>query len=171
MLPQDVQTVFLGNTVGEELADAGEAKLLPFDLSHLFDQHPYDLSGGEQQLLALAKVLASHPRLLLLDEPTKGLDAGAKEKILSVLHALKERGVTVVIVTHDVEFAATAADRCALFFRGSIVSTGTPVPFFSDNSFYTTAVRRMTRGYYDGVVTLDALTELCRRNGRREVET
>ena len=168
MLPQDVQTVFLCSTVREELAQVGAgAQLLPFDLTHLSEQHPYDLSGGEQQLLGIAKVLAARPRLLLLDEPTKGLDAGAKEKILSVLRALKERGVTVVIVTHDVEFAAAAADRCALFFRGSIVSVGTPAPFFSDNSFYTTAVRRITRGYYDGVVTLEAAAELCRRNGKR----
>lgn len=169
MLPQDVQTVFLRNTVREELLECGaELSELPYDISHLLDKHPYDLSGGEQQLTALAKVLAAKPRLLLLDEPTKGLDAAAKLGIIKVLGSLQEKGVTVVTVTHDVEFAALCADRCAMFFGGRIVSEGTPHEFFSRNSFYTTAVSRMTRDWYDNAVTLDDAVKLCRLNGRRE---
>ena len=168
LLPQDVQTVFLRNTVREELQECGaDAAALPFDISHLLDKHPYDLSGGEQQLTALAKVLAANPRLLLLDEPTKGLDAAAKRNIISILKTLKERGVTIVTVTHDVEFAAICADRCAMFFGGRIVSEGTPGRFFSENSFYTTAVSRMTRGYYKNAVTVEDAAELCRLNGER----
>lgn len=171
MLPQDVQTVFLKNTVREELQDAGaDIDALPYDISHLLDKHPYDLSGGEQQLAALAKVLAARPRLLLLDEPTKGLDAYSRGLMTEVLRRLKAGGVTVVIVTHDVEFAAECADRCGLFFGGRVVSCGTPTEFFSGNSFYTTAVSRMTRGYYDGAVTAEQVAELCRRNGRRKTE-
>ena len=169
MLPQDVQTVFLCNTVREELKEAQEGlALLPFDLTHLFDQHPYDLSGGEQQLVALAKVLSTKPRLLLLDEPTKGIDAAAKQKLLTVLRKLKEKGMTIAIVTHDVEFTALCADRCALFFRGNIISEGTPRAFFAENSFYTTAVSRMTRGYYDNAVTVEDAVQLCRANGRKD---
>jgi len=169
MLPQDVQTVFLRNTVREELEECGAVvSELPYDVSDLLDKHPYDLSGGQQQLVALAKVLASKPKLLLLDEPTKGLDASAKLGIISVIRSLKERGVTVAIVTHDVEFAAVCADRCAMFFGGKIVSTGTPNEFFSRNNFYTTAVSRMTRGYFDNAVTLEDAVELCRINGRKE---
>lgn len=169
MLPQDVQTVFLRNTVREELEECGAVvSELPYDVSDLLDKHPYDLSGGQQQLVALAKVLASKPKLLLLDEPTKGLDASAKLGIISVIRSLKERGVTVAIVTHDVEFAAVCADRCAMFFCGKIVSTGTPNEFFSRNNFYTTAVSRMTRGYFDNAVTLEDAVELCRINGRKE---
>ena len=85
--------------------------------------------------------------------------------ILSVLKTLKAQGMTVVIVTHDVEFAALCADRCAMFFRGEITSIDTPRAFFAENNFYTTAVNRMTRGYYDGVVTVPELAELCRKNG------
>ncbi len=165
VLPQDVQTVFLRNTVREELAEVGGNEIeLPYDLTPLMDKHPYDLSGGEQQLVALAKVLATKPKLLLLDEPTKGLDAYAKKGIISVLKKLQASGVTIVAVTHDVEFAAQCADRCALFFRGEITSIDTPVKFFAENTFYTTAANRMTRGYYDGVVTVDDAVSLCLQN-------
>ncbi len=169
LLPQNVQTVFLKNTVREELEDAGaDPKALPFDLSRLLHRHPYDLSGGERQLVALAKVLASRPRLLLADEPTKGLDAHAKEKLAQILFSLRENGVTVVVVTHDTELAASIADRTALFFRGGIVCSCTPREFFSGNRFYTTAVSRMTRGFYDGAVTVGDAAALCLTNGRRE---
>lgn len=169
MLPQDVQTVFLKNTVREELEECGaKVSELPYDISHLLDKHPYDLSGGEQQLTALAKVLAAEPKLLLLDEPTKGLDASAKRNIISVLKQLKNDGMTIVTVTHDVEFAAMCADRCTMFFDGGIVSSGAPDEFFSENSFYTTAASRMTRGYYDKAVTVEAAAELCRRNGEKQ---
>ena len=156
MLPQDVQTIFLRNTVREELADAGNsAAALPYDINSLLDKHPYDLSGGEQQLVALAKVLATEPKLLLLDEPTKGIDAYAAERISGILKDLKASGMTIVIVTHDVEFAARTADRCAMFFRGEVTSIGTPRRFFSENNFYTTAVNRITRGYYSDCITLE----------------
>ena len=156
MLPQDVQTIFLKNTVREELKDAGEsAASLPYDIESLMDKHPYDLSGGEQQLVGLAKVLASQPRLLLLDEPTKGIDTYSAERISGILKKLRDGGMTIVIVTHDVEFAARTADRCAMFFRGEVTSVDTPRPFFSENNFYTTAVNRMTRGSFKGCVTLE----------------
>jgi len=163
LLPQDVQSVFLCSTVREELAECGaSAELLPIDFTPLMDKHPYDLSGGEQQLVALAKVLATQPRLLLLDEPTKGVDAAAKSRLIGVLKALKAKGMTLVIVTHDVEFAAECADRCCFVFRGQIVSEGTPRACFSQNSFYTTAVSRMTRGLLDGAVTVEDAATLLR---------
>ena len=166
LLPQDVQTVFLGNTVAEELADAQAGlEMLPMSLEHLRGRHPYDLSGGEQQLVALARVLATRPKLLLMDEPTKGVDAHAKKQLLDVLQALKKQGVTILIVTHDVEFAALCADRCLMLFRGRIVSQGTPATFFGNSSFYTTAVSRMSRGYYENAVTVEAAAALCRLNG------
>lgn len=166
LLPQDVQTAFLCNTVREELADAGiDASALPFDLSHLLDIHPYDLSGGEQQLLALAKVLATKPRILLMDEPTKGLDAEKKVQLLEIIRKLRTEGVSILIVTHDVEFAALCADRCVLFFRGSAISDGLPRAFFAENNFYTTAARRMTRGYFENAVTVQDVITLCKGDG------
>lgn len=164
-LPQDVQTVFLKNTVEQELVDAGAQNIsLPFDLTALYHKHPYDLSGGQQQLVALAKVLALSPKLLLLDEPTKGIDANAKQKLIDVLRELKSSGLTVVMVTHDVEFAAVCADRCALFFNGTIISHRPSTQFFAENNFYTTAISRMTRGFFDNAVTLQDAVKLCSLN-------
>ncbi|MBQ5318502.1 MAG: ATP-binding cassette domain-containing protein [Oscillospiraceae bacterium] len=165
VLPQDVQTVFMRNTVREELEGAeSEAEMLPLDLEKLMDKHPYDLSGGEQQLVALAKVLAAKPKLLLLDEPTKGIDADSKYQLTDILRRLKSDGMTIVIVTHDTEFACDCADRCAMFFRGEIVSADTPREFFSGNNFYTTAISRMTRGVYRDAVSIADAVELCRLN-------
>ena len=86
---------------------------------------------------------------------------------MTILRGLKARGMTIVMVTHDVEFAALCADRCAMFFRGNIVSEGAPSAFFCENSFYTTAISRMTRGYYEGVVTVQDAAQLCRMNGEK----
>lgn len=172
LLPQDVQTVFLRNSVREELEDAGIAPdALPFDLTPHLDKHPYDLSGGEQQLCALTKVLATKPKILLLDEPTKGLDAASKQTIMKLMRKLADGGMTIVTVTHDVEFAAQCADRCALFFRGRIVSTAVPDAFFSENSFYTTAASRITRGHFKNAVTAEKAAELCLLNGRKAAGT
>ena len=166
MLPQDAQTVFLKSTVRDELREVGaDPSALPYSIDHLMDRHPYDLSGGEQQLVALAKVLAAKPKLLLLDEPTKGIDAHTRRAVLDILRRLKAEGVAMLIVTHDVEFASLCADRCALFFRGEIASSDAPGHFFDENSFYTTAANRICRGWYDGVATVDDAAELCRRNG------
>ena len=171
MLPQDVQTLFLRNTVKEELTDAGvELSALPFDLTPFLDKHPYDLSGGEQQLLGLAKVLASRPKLLLLDEPTKGLDAEKKEALRALLKELAGSGVTVVLVSHDVEFAAKTADRTALFFGGRCVCVGKPEAFFAENRFYTTAAGRLTRGLPVRASTLDALLSQLRPRAERSEE-
>lgn len=166
LLPQDVQTVFLCNTVHEELADAKvDHSALPFDLSHLLNTHPYDLSGGEQQLVALAKALATKPRVLLMDEPTKGLDAEKKAQLIEILRALKADGVSILIVTHDVEFAALCADRCVLLFRGQAVSDALPRAFFSENNFYTTAARRLSRGFLDNAVTTQDVSALYGKEG------
>ncbi|MBR5368337.1 MAG: ATP-binding cassette domain-containing protein [Lachnospiraceae bacterium] len=126
LLPQDVQTVFLTDDIN--------------------GRHPYDLSGGEQQLAALDIVLATKPRLLLLDEPTKGLDAVLTAELVNRLRALAQEGVTIVIVSHDVEFAACVADRCSLLFNGEVVSVSDSRDFFAGNYFYTTALSRITRG-------------------------
>ena len=162
MLPQDVQTLFLHNTVREEFESRkamDRLKDFPFDISSIMDRHPYDISGGEQQLVALALVLITDPKIILLDEPTKGLDAYRKRNLAEILKALKASGKTIVTVTHDVEFAAMCADRCALFFKGSIASEGDVHRFFINNNFYTTYVCRMCRGICDGPVTVDEIIE------------
>ena len=151
LLPQAVQTLFAKKTVREDLAEVtSDGAMLAYvtalcRLDALLDRHPYDLSGGEQQRAALAKVLLTRPDILLLDEPTRGLDAAFKAELAELLKNLLTQGVTVVLVSHDVEFCAAYAQRCALFFDGSIASDGAPREFFALNRFYTTAANRMAR--------------------------
>lgn len=154
LLPQDVRTVFVKDTVEEDFREAGaDFKEYGFDVSHLLNKHPYDLSGGEQQICALIKVLASRPRVLLLDEPTKGADSFLKRKISHILLKLKTKGISIIVVSHDTEFAAMCADRCALFFGGEIVSEGEPHEFFSQNSYYTTAANKIMRHFDSNIIT------------------
>ncbi len=123
------------------------------NLEGLLDRHPYDLSGGEQQRLALAKVLLLRPKLLLMDEPTKGLDAEYKQDFGRILMKLKEHGITIFMISHDVEFVAEYADTAGLFFEGNVVTSGNAHAFFAGNNFYTTAANRMARHYMPDAVT------------------
>ncbi|MDR3278297.1 MAG: ATP-binding cassette domain-containing protein [Oscillospiraceae bacterium] len=168
-LPQNPQSLFVKKTVREDLLEIlSEMKISKAEkqrrlaqmsalcrLNGLLDNHPYDLSGGEQQRAALAKVLLLRPKILLLDEPTKGIDAEFKRILAGVLRKLTVAGAAVVIVSHDIEFCAEYADRCALFFDGGIVSEGAPRAFFGGNSFYTTAANRMSRNVLQNAVTVD----------------
>ena len=100
-------------------------------------------------------MLASKPKILLLDEPTKGLDSLAKQKVRDALKTLKQKGLTVIVVTHDVEFAALCADRAAMFFRGECVCVDTPYKFFSENIFYTTSTAKITSGVCENLINPD----------------
>ncbi|MFR3682438.1 MAG: ATP-binding cassette domain-containing protein, partial [Eubacterium callanderi] len=140
----------------------GMAQLVHID--HLMSQHPYDLSGGEQQRLALAKIMLLRPRILLMDEPTKGLDNHFKRELGDILKKLQEHGVTIVMVSHDVEFCALYADRCGLFFEGNIVTSNTPRAFFSGNSFYTTSANRLSRHLFNNAITVKDVISCCQIN-------
>ena len=170
MLPQDPKSLFVMKTVREDLAEMTKdtAKIAQVaaicEIEALLDSHPYDLSGGEQQRSALAKVLLTEPKLLLLDEPTKGIDSFFKEKLADILCKLKEDGITIVMVSHDVEFCAKYADQVSMFFDGQILTTDTPRRFFGANSFYTTAANRMSRHVFRNAVTAEDVIDLCRQN-------
>ena len=170
MLPQDPKSLFVKKTVREDLAEMtkDEKKIAEIaavcEIESLLGSHPYDLSGGEQQRSALAKVLLTNPKLLLLDEPTKGIDSFFKEKLATILCKLKEQGITIVMVSHDVEFCAKYADMVSMFFDGQMLTTDTPRRFFGNNSFYTTAANRMSRHVFSMAVTAEDVVELCRQN-------
>jgi energy-coupling factor transport system ATP-binding protein len=170
MLPQDPKSLFVKNTVRQDLEEMGRnpARVTEIaelcQITHLLDNHPYDLSGGEQQRAALAKVLLAEPKLLLLDEPTKGIDSFFKVKFAGILKKLKEQGITVVMVSHDVEFCAEYADLVSMFFDGQVVTTDTPHRFFGQNSFYTTAANRMSRCVFRDAVTASDVASLYRVN-------
>ena len=170
MLPQDPKSLFVKKSVREELEEmtADREKIAEIaelcEIESLLDSHPYDLSGGEQQRSALAKVLLTSPKLLLLDEPTKGIDSFFKEKLADILCKLKEQGITIVMVSHDVEFCAKYADRVSMFFDGQVLTTDTPRRFFGNNSFYTTAANRMSRHIFSMAVTAEDVAQLYRKN-------
>jgi len=171
MLPQNPQALFVKSTVREDLleilpkAERKSERLAQVvslcKLTDLLDHHPYDLSGGEQQRAALAKILLLNPDVLLLDEPTKGLDAEFKQVFGQILRTLQASGVAILMVSHDIEFCAKYADRCALFFDGNTVAEAEPRTFFSGNSFYTTAANRIARELLPEAVTPEDVIAAC----------
>ncbi len=176
VLPQNPQSLFVKKTVEldlyEMIGGKNEHRRKVFDspmkketavygmaqlmhIEHLMQHHPYDLSGGEQQRLALAKIMLLKPRIVLMDEPTKGLDNHFKQELAGILNKLKAHGVTIVMVSHDVEFCARYADRCGLFFEGNVVTENPPRAFFAGNSFYTTSANRMARHVFENAITVE----------------
>lgn len=174
-LPQNPQTLFVKRTVREDLYEVFRGQKIPKEtqdtevarivelcgLREFLDRHSYDISGGEQQRTALAKVLLTAPDVLLLDEPTKGFDAEFKVIFALILRRLVAQGVTILMVSHDVPFCAEYAHKCGLFFDGSIVAEGTPREFFSGNSFYTTPANRMARHLIPEAVTVSDIIACC----------
>lgn len=169
ILPQNPQSLFVKDTVEKDLremsGDTGRLRdvIEKTEIGHLLGSHPYDLSGGEQQRAALAKVLLLDPEIILLDEPTKGLDGFYKKKLAQILKGLTAEGKTILMVSHDIEFCAEYGDTCALFFHGSVVTSAPAREFFAGNSFYTTAANRMARKWYPDAVTAKDVIERCRR--------
>ena len=169
ILPQNPQSLFVKDTVEKDLremsGDTGRLRdvIEKTEIGHLLGSHPYDLSGGEQQRAALAKVLLLDPEIILLDEPTKGLDGFYKKKLAQILKGLTAEGKTILMVSHDIEFGAEYGDTCALFFHGSVVTSAPAREFFAGNSFYTTAANRMARKWYPDAVTAKDVIERCRR--------
>ena len=174
LLPQNPKNVFVKKTVYLDLLEMTDEKesrerrqehILSVAqlcrIENLLNRHPFDLSGGEQQRAALAKVLLKSPEILLLDEPTKGMDAKFKGVFADILRTLKQSGVTVVMVSHDVSFCAAYADCCAMFFDGGVTSTGHPRAFFAGNTFYTTAANRMTRGIIKNAILASDVVAAC----------
>lgn len=184
MLPQSPQALFVYDSVWEDLLDAAKqgrgarftdkvagsaeaaadrardiaAKL---ELTDKLTSHPFDLSGGELQRAAIGKLLLQDADILLLDEPTKGLDAYLKQELAAILKKLTAEGITMLMVTHDLEFAASYADRCALLFDGRITSEEEPHAFFTGNRFYTTTAGLIAEGYIPGAITCGEVIDGC----------
>ena len=168
VLPQNPTDLFVKKTVRLELEEMFEGRGQSLGkaqtdiqrvanlckIGGILDCHPYDISGGEQQRVALAKVLLSKPKMLILDEPTKGMDAHFKISFAGLLKRLQTLGVTIIMVSHDIEFCAEYADRAAIFFDGSAAAVDEPHRLFAGKSFYTTAASRMSRGIIENAVTV-----------------
>lgn len=175
VLPQNPQTLFVKKTVREDLFEVFRGKPVSKEeqvtrvsrvvglcrLEELLDRHPHDLSGGEQQRAALAKVLLLDPTVLLLDEPTKGLDAYLKRELAGFLKELSGEGIGILMVTHDLEFAASYAGRCAMLFDGRVLSEDEPHRFFAGNRFYTTAAGLIAGEQIENVITCEEVIGAC----------
>ena len=146
LLPQNPKALLVAETVRDELMEwastcgydenLARERAASLGLSGLDGRHPYDLSGGQRQLLALAKLLLIGPELLLLDEPTKGLDLFSRRIIARALRDHAKAGGTVVMATHDLDFAEQVADDVVMMFDGEIACMEPPADFFADNVFY-----------------------------------
>lgn len=161
-LPQNPKALFLCDTVGGELGDEGIkiAKRLGLDVP--LYKHPYDLSVGEMQKAAIAKLLTQKPTVLLLDEPTRALDAAAKLSLAAIIKELKDNGTAVIVSTHDLEFASSFADRCLFIADGAAACEGEPRSFFNNLNFYTTAAARISRGSGRLALTCGDVIALCK---------
>ena len=166
-LPQNPQLLLSGNTVIDSLKEIDDSPerlnqvISLCELEELLERHPFDLSGGETQRAALAKLLLASPDIILLDEPTKGIDSGFKERFAAIINTLLSFGTTVVMVSHDVEFCAKYPHRCLMLFNGELVAEGSPREFFSTNSFYVTSSRRMSKGILENTVTTEDIIYCC----------
>lgn len=171
LLPQDPKLLFTASTVRGELGieknsngavaqdKTGQSSRYRIaelcGLTKLLERHPYDLSGGEQQRLGLARVLIGMPDVILMDEPTKGMDAEFKQTFAEILRKLQMQGCTIVIVSHDIEFCAQTADQVCLIFDGETAVVNGVTEYFTGNEFYTTAAARIARGVVDHAVTVE----------------
>ena len=147
LLPQSPKALLAHETVRAELMewsraggygeDEVAAALERLGLADAAERHPYDLSGGQQQLLALEKLLLVRPRLLLLDEPTKGLDRSVRERVARRVAAARSNGATVLLATHDLGFVRAVADNVSLMFDGAITVTEPTDEFFANSWLYS----------------------------------
>ena len=161
-LPQDPTTLFVADKVIDDLllvdddVASVESHLDNFGIIDLKDAHPFDLSSGQKQLVALAKILLTKPQLLLLDEPTKGIDASSKEFLANLIRGLSKH-MTIVVASHDLEFVAKISDRVAMIFNGQMESVDSTREFFSHNLFYTTTINKIMRENNPEVILLEDL--------------
>ena len=168
-LVQNPVSVFVKQTVFDDFKEIEKDEKVikefaeKFGVSQLLKCNPFDLSGGEMQKCALIKVLFKRPKILLLDEPTKSLDAVFENELSIILKQIKDKGTSIIVVTHNVEFAAEISDRCGLLFNGVLSAICEKHKFFSQNQYYTTASSRITTGVFENTVLQREVVAVCQK--------
>lgn len=163
-LPQDPYDMFIKETVKDDFdfvqnalgktdSSLTDSLCEKFEITHLLERHPFDLSGGEAQKCAIVRLLISEPEIILMDEPVKGMDADNYYETAMLMKKLRSDGISILAVTHNIEFSAEISDRCGMFFNGKVISADSPEKFFCSNKFYTTYARRITNGKFENAVT------------------
>lgn len=154
-VPQRSGSLFFCETLADELRFTAnkrgvavdvERSLAEVDLAWAAERHPGTLSVGERQRAAIAVVLAGDPKLLLLDEPTRGMDPWHKQQLATVLRRLQQRGIAIIMATHDVELAAELAQSVIMLGDGGIVSMGAPGNILVNSLTYSTQVNKVLGG-------------------------
>ncbi len=176
-LPQNPLSYFTRDSIEEELIAIAKKhklnnmkeivakQLHEFGIEHIKSRHPNDCSGGEMQKAALACMLLENPEVLWVDEPTKGLDPISKRQLATILKKINQKGVTIVMVTHDIEFAAKYTTTCAMMFDGQITTEASPEQLFKGNYFYTTTINRTTQNSpIDEALTLEEVLTLWEKS-------
>ena len=175
-LPQNPDDLFICDNVYDELKEMNRINvnddfperlnnvIEDLQLSHLLNKHPYDLSGGEKQKVAIGKILLLNPKIILLDEVSKGLDGENKQKLIKLIKSLQNKQITIVLVTHDLEFSSLVSNRCGILFNGDLMSVSNTTDFYSTNNFYTTAVSRMTKVIYNKIITVEDAISILKEN-------
>ncbi len=159
IMPQSVELIFTKDKVKDMLND--DAISLASDFYDKYkNSHPYDLSGGEKGLLGFLTAISKPHDILLLDEPTKGMDNQQKLILKDYILKIKEQGKTVITVTHDIEFAAHVSDKIGMMFDGNIVGEASPLDFFKDNIYYKPFISRVMKDIDDTVYLEEQLYEL-----------
>ncbi len=150
-LPQEPKYMFIKEQIRDIIKDSRTAER--FGLMEIMDRHPYDISGGQMQRLAMAVLYEKNADVYLFDEPTKGLDPYWKKQFRKWVLELADAGKTVVIVSHDVEFAANTCQYMTMCFQGELLETVATEEFFRENRFYTTAVHKIVRDRYPDIIS------------------
>ena len=125
------------------------------ELSSYKDRSPKDLSGGQKQRVAIGSALVASPDILILDEPTRGIDTPLKQAFIKLLRELNRKGVTILLVTHDVEFACAVSNRFWILYRGELLADGTKENVFTNGLYYTTAIHKLCKELDPTLFTLE----------------
>lgn len=126
------------------------------------EQNPRDLSGGQKQRVAIASALVASPEMLVLDEPTRGIDPSLKQSLAELLKKLNRKGVTILLVTHDVEFACVVSNRFWILYKGQLLADGPKEEVFTESLFYTTAIHKLCAVQNPELFTLkEAIQYFC----------
>lgn len=162
-MPQNPQLLFVKDSLLEDFKSvSGDLEKInklseKFNVHHLLNHHPYDLSGGEIQRAGFVKLLLLEPKILLLDEPTKGCDSFSKAELAKTLKELSDNQITILLVTHDLDFSAEVSTVCAMLFNGTLSKRLEPHEFYCGKRFYTTSANKISRGIKDGIITTEEL--------------
>ncbi len=138
-----------------------EKVLKDLEIYDIKDKNPRDLSGGQRQRVAIASILVLKPEIILLDEPTRGLESDLKDRLGNILKKLNDQGTAIILVTHDTDFASKFCTGYVIMFNGRIIAKGTREDILGQGIFYTTSINKLVRDKDKNIFTLEEALRRC----------